>query len=102
MDLRSKIEELKARAPKTRRRRASHGHWTEPAWCVRGLVEGGMPVTDASRHVVTELQLGDEKAVESIRQAYYALKEKPWPDDTKLIDGLIGPSVDDPEDEFEI
>lgn len=95
MDLRKKIEELKAKAPKPRRR-ASHGQWTEPAWCVRGLVEAGQPVTDAARLVVQELCLEpQEKAVEGVRQAYYAIKDKPWPDEAGAVEEPQTPEVSD-------
>lgn len=84
MNLIARIDEIKKNAPKPKWR-AAHGRWVDPAWVVRGLVERhGYGVTDAVRTVVA--QEGHEpadRAERSIRQAYYQLRNKPWPEDTE-------------------
>ena len=85
MSIQDQIEKLQRASPPPRPR-AAHGQWVEPAWIVRGLVEAGHQVTDACRYVIGSMDLDVEegKAIRSLRQAYYAVRDKEfWPDDMK-------------------
>jgi hypothetical protein len=79
--LRARIDSIRKKYP-TPKYRASHGQWTEPGWLVRGLVEAGHPVMESCRIIAGEQKLEPrEAAIRGLRQSYYALRNRPWPED---------------------
>lgn len=81
MNFQARIDELKKQAP-PKKWRAEPGQWIPYAWQVRALREDGYGVIDAVRTVVDAEKLEPrETAIVSIRQAYYNLKNKPWPEE---------------------
>lgn len=70
------------KAPATRR--AAHGQWVSAAWSVRGLVEQGWDVSNATRQVVARLKLHPAaNAFNGVRAAYYVIREKEWPQNSQ-------------------
>src|SRR6478735_3597903 len=95
MSLRTTIESLAKTAPPPKFR-AAHGQWVPYAWMVRGLAEAGQPIMEAARIVVREMALEPhDLAIRSIRQAYYAIRNKPWPEEAVQAEyGVTGEQLD--------
>lgn len=60
--------------------RIPYGQWIPLAWLTRGLVEKGYGVTQAVAHVLENSGFNySVGAYESVRSAYYKIKDHPWP-----------------------